>query len=128
MSREIKFRVWDKEDKKMKYDAQDTYDYMRNNIMEDCFGDVLNNENYEVMQYTGLKDKNFKEIYEGDIMKVKPPIWAKEGIFKVIYDNGRFIITDNKVWQNIGTLVEYSEVIGNIYENLELLEVNENEN
>ena len=74
-----------------------------------------------ISQYTGLKDKNGKEIYEGDIMKVSPPIWAKGGIFKVIYDNGRFIIEDNKVWQNIGTLIDYSEVIGNIYENPELL-------
>ena len=44
--REIKFRVWDKYDNEMKYDAQDTYDYIVNNIMEDCFGDVLKSGYY----------------------------------------------------------------------------------
>lgn len=127
MSREIKFKAWLKKQKKMvevhKIDFQDRVithyldDLPFPTLIKCSFDDV------ELMQYTGLKDKNGKEIYDGDIMKVTPPIWAKEGIFKVIYDNGRFIITDNKVWQNIGTLVEYSEVIGNIYDNPELLEV-----
>jgi len=52
MEREIKFRAWDKKSKIMKYDI---------NIISNSFGELL--------QFTGLKDKNGKEIYEGDIIE-----------------------------------------------------------
>ena len=119
--REIKFRVWDKYDNEMKYDAQDTYDYIVNNIMEDCFGDVLKSERYEIMQYTGLKDKNGKEIYEGDI-------WRYEEIVgSVVFDKGAFSLhTDLGKGAvgclDIGIFRNACEVIGNIYENPDLLE------
>jgi len=72
-----------------------------------------------LMQYTGLKDKNGKEIYEGDILKTD-----FNDIAEVKYGLGCFHIESNQDYESI-TLFEWSddmsEVIGNIYENPELI-------
>lgn len=94
--REIKFRAWDKEKKEM-----------FNDIWID--GNFINMPEYIVMQFTGLKDKNGKEIYEGDIVK------NIDRVFEVTFKDGYFSIIHNKK----GLL--YCEVIGNKYENSELL-------
>lgn len=73
----------------------------------------------EVMQYTGLKDKNGKEIYEGDILS-----WGKSVVAEVYWDNQWGWLTRNgeKTGGGLGlSAPEYVEVIGNIYENPELL-------
>lgn len=77
----------------------------------------------ELMQYTGLKDKNGKEIYEGDIVKV---FTNKEWrIGKIIYEHSGFTIdvTNNKELEygRTSILENLTEVIGNIYDNPELL-------
>lgn len=81
------------------------------------FEDVESFERLELMQYTGLKDKNGVEIYEGDVLRVRGGLfhqgyWEIDRIVKVdkIYDL-------YMPWYND----EEFEILGNIYENLELL-------
>lgn len=80
-----------------------------------------------VGQYTGLKDKNGKEIYEGDIVKVFTSKKWRIGI--IIYEHSGFTIdvTNNKELEYGRTSIieNLTEVIGNIYDNPELLEEGE---
>ena len=79
-----------------------------------------------LMQFTGLKDKNGKEIYEGDIVKIGillNELVIYEGV--VAYSNGRFTCDTGKLeidWWRYEITKQTIEIIGNIHENPELLE------
>ena len=111
--REIKFRAWDKERKKM----LSAFEVVKGVLYRNA-SFALNSINniFEVMQYTGLKDKNGKgkEMYESDILNGNREIfWHK------IY-NG-FYIQDIRTCYPLSAEIKGLEVIGNIYENPELL-------
>lgn len=119
--REIKFRCWNKEHKKM-YEQQDPYV-----IQAVIFGNDYNGV-VEVMQYIGLKDKNGKEIYEGDILKLFNDEIGSDipcnFIGEVEYYESGFFVDNHKdygcpVFQEIAEWL----IIGNIYENPELLNI-----
>ena len=119
--KEIKFRVFDKRKQKML--VVDTI-LLNEKMFKPINGgeyDVLNynNEYYsELMQYTGLKDKNGIDIYEGDI--------AKYGMlytnYEVRYFRNSFVMWSIYGDYSRGYLSDDVEIIGNIYENPELLE------
>lgn len=75
-----------------------------------------------LMQYTNLKDKNGKEIYEGDILKVK--LDDGEANLYVKYTNGEYRVVNEGKWEDSLYIYMYFgdvEVVGNIYENEDLL-------
>lgn len=121
----IKFRAWNKYNHSMYYDVQDAYDFMGDAPVE-CFGEILNDtDEWVVMQYTGLKDKNGEDIHEDDI--VKSPC----GTHKVIFVDGGFCLDTGEIATDLYRMIDskgnHLEVIGNIYENPELLNENKGE-
>lgn len=119
MNREIKFRAWDSTLKQFLPNIQN---HLGND--EWAFGNILkeNGNRFNVNQYTGLKDKNGKEIYEGDIIKYFNHRFRDPIIHEVEYhsEGTSFSIP------NLHTMEDFEpeegiEIIGNIYENPELL-------
>ena len=123
MTREIKFRAWDKKNKAMVYPiiiwnhSDEGSDYMFPAFSGIKYDDI--NDISEMMQYTGLKDKNGKEIYEGDILSMHNGQYNSQ----VVWDTDRYIADHigNGGSESITTFIEDLEIIGNIYENPELL-------
>lgn len=130
MNREIKFRAWDNENKYMITSKQGIFTALRNSmnitVQDNGYynnGDLLkpNKEKYTLMQYTGLKDKNGIEVYEGDIVRI---VYDNiEHIYQIIFDKEEldFKATNREInyggnFQYLGCCEEI-EVIGNIYEN-----------
>lgn len=80
-----------------------------------------NDDHFILMQYTGLKDKNGKEIYEGDVVRTHNDMASEQVYWNNEYaqfSKGRVI---DGVFSNIHEDISYCEVIGNIYENPDLL-------
>ena len=133
MNRKIKYRAWLKEEKKMvnveTIDFTDkSMQYLEKNEIIDAY--LLRRiifDDVELMQYTGIKDKNGKEIYEGDIVLIR--IDKTNILHKTVvkFKHGAFIVdiigdNDYIYLFHFGFNKDDFEVVGNIYENHKLLE------
>ena len=137
MNREIKFRVWDNKYKYMNYKVlvgiygdwekvKDDKNYTAcamwvepDKVDYKCEPHWAHFEPYHedihLMQYTGLKDKNGVEVYEGD--KVKAKFYGKEVVGEIGFNSGCFLLWNSCVSDNQLFIFTDIEVIGNIYEN-----------
>ena len=132
--REIKFRVWDKKNKKWFYwKIEDPFMCDWGHYLDDTIR--LEADWHTLGEYTGLKDKNGKEIYEGDIFLFGTKKGWKEGesekgIVEWHKELARFGLTFYSIYggegytgksQHLVDLIKGCKIIGNIHENPELL-------
>lgn len=139
--REIKFRAWDKENQHMAYSDKHEWDYSfsfdgkSGNLtcaINCCYCDTFGDEHDDwveldnIMEYAGFKDKHNKEVYEGDIVKHDfgaDKIGVQLAVVKYSNKYASFLIEPIDNWMFCDKAD--CEVIGNIYENADLL-TNEN--
>ena len=121
----MKYRVWDKVEKKFTKDI--TVDQEGNLILtlnEENFPygfRSLSEERYIISECSSFKDKNGKDIYNGDIISYK--FYGENNLYKVVYDGKEWSLC-NKIEKALvlDAFKTRLEIVGNIYENLELLE------
>lgn len=130
--REIKFRAWDKEHKRWtNYSIADDLPRFYDKHTG-CWKTDKEGKRFILCQYTGLKNINGKEIYEGDIVRaVGFSKWV--GVAKYSDKNQAFVFEciDKNYSGNIVFISQFNrkfKILGNIYENLELLEEASNDN
>lgn len=132
MSREFKFRAWDKITKQIFEVREIDFMAIERNVYglityKSILGGVNESlsfrsfDNIELMQYTGLKDKHNTDIYEGDIIR-----FGDGEIVEVVFFCGAFMPKLNKcqgitINDNSKPIWQDGEIIGNIFENKELL-------
>ena len=125
MKRKIKFRAWHQARKEMRMNAESAYD-----SDVDCFGDFIENDQYIVMQFTGITDITGREVYEGDVINIGV-LRSGYGRHEQVMIGERLEVVFVDAWSAFGGTdggaffyfcdMRDIVVIGNIYENPDIL-------
>jgi uncharacterized phage protein (TIGR01671 family) len=129
--RELQFRIWDKKNKAMIYITEGYNLVVKNakiwslhkgDIQLNCNTCIVSHRDGVLMQYTGLKDKNGKEIYEGDIIEVWLEDYQEQENKRIVlvnYENGCYCAKEEI---ELFTFNWKGTVVGNILETPGILE------
>lgn len=134
--REVKFRAWDTKHKKW-YGIDVLIDGNGNPCYYDNYDNLIPMEDCEIVFYTGIKDKEGKEIYCGDIIKISrtainedsptiTDVYFHRGAFRWRHNDGSGSVVDFNsvvVLEGMESITQDVEIIGNVFENPELIEV-----
>ena len=125
-----KYRAWDSTKKEMFKDTFAITESGQVVVVEQEFvtsiPDYVFVDHLVIMQSTGLHDKNGKEVFEGDIVKMAKDVYSDPTYYEVIrHRGGAYRLESNQHGCELWLRHTNCEVIGNIYENPELLEVEE---
>ena len=110
--RQIKFRAWHKTGEAMMPDVKNVH----------TLNSEFQNDNLIFMQFTGLKDRNGVEVYEGDLVKKDDDKFVKAGVVSFIHGCWMVASKSGEQYFNLHWHLSQVEVIGNIHQNPELLE------
>ena len=119
-----KFRAWLKKEQKMD-NYIDHISWLEDELY--CIGDgityMVSAEDLVLMQSTGLKDKNGKEIFEGDIVKMSKDVYSEPTYYEVVrHRGGAYRLESKQHGCELWLRHTDCEIAGNVYENPELLE------
>ena len=129
--REIKFRAWDKVEKKMGEVRILDFVCQMVQVKNEKYFAMWEFENIELLQFTGLKDKNGVDIYEGDILEVNHHWDDYDGcsgtekfLGVAIFKEGAFQVSrfEKMEFYLASSIIISNEIKGNVYENPELME------
>nr|DAI17239.1 MAG TPA: YopX protein [Caudoviricetes sp.] len=129
-----KYRVWVTTEKRMVF-LDDILDidyenkeivtqqvYFENGLPDDRDVYCYDFDEIELIQSTGLKDKNDKEIFEGDIVKMAKDVYSEPTYYKVVrHRGGAYRLESNQHGCELWLRYADCEVVGNVYENQEYL-------
>ena len=123
----LKFRAWHKTCEEMgriafiryRQSGEIAHLSFRGNI----YSGLVKLDEIELMQSTGLRDKNGKEIFEGDIVKMAKDVYSEPTYYEVVrHRGGAYRLESKQHGCELWLRHTDCEVVGNVYENLELLE------